>query len=168
MDSYQFPGGFPGPRRPGETPAGPEPEETPERPAFAPAVAPLLRPKGPTVGTREAAPKGPVEQNEKMNISTVYHLWHTGNRKDTVKFWHEFLNDWDIYDQRSLGLMYGKIDDTLRNLDRFNDFLLFLRMNEPSLPMDLRSAPPPHFATICSLLESLHGRVSALEKLRLA
>ncbi len=108
-------------------------------------------------------------KSEILKILTLYQIWYTGNFQETKKFWHTLLNDKFINDRYSLNLMYGMVRDTLHGFDRFDEFLQFLRTYEPSSITNLQAAlPPPHFATICSLLESLHGRVSALEKLRLA
>ena len=148
-------------------PTGPDIEEMPPKAALFPGRA-----RGPVGVSRGEAPRGPIEANQRRDILAVYQVWCSGNRINTAESWHHFLKDWNIYDQRSLGLMYGKLYDTLSFVEHFNDFLIFLKSNEPVLPRNehrspiLHSAlPPPHFATICSLLESLHSRVSALERL---
>ena len=110
-------------------------------------------------GPGDKSVKAEIVEREILMILTVYQIWRTGNLRETVTHWHTLLNDKFINDQFSLSLMYGMVYDTLHGFDGYNDFVQFLRWNEPALP-------PPHHKTICSLLESLHGRVSALEKLR--
>jgi hypothetical protein len=125
-------------------------------------------PKGTGNESAKAEICDPIK-SEILKILTLYQIWYTGNFQETKKFWHTLLNDKFINDQYSLNLMYGMVRDTLHGFDRFDEFLHFLRTYEPSSISNLHSAlPSPNPATICSLLESLHGRVSALEKLRLA
>ncbi len=107
---------------------------------------------------------GPVRLYDvgfRANIPILYDLWSKKDFKGTVDLWHHLLAN---VSERNKSLVFGMISDVLPDYGDVQDFIQFLRQNQPGhLQSNCITQPLPtqHF---CALLESLHSRISALEE----
>ena len=100
------------------------------------------------------------------------YIFHQNNT-ETVDMWNRMLNIAGITSRSQLTLIMNMISDVLTNegfpynkreyIDRLKTFLNF---NTPPQLKSCFTTQPQHTQQLCTLLESLHTRVSALEARR--